>query len=63
MPDGVVTPGLVWQVWEAGEDYRITPTEFNEIIGTISSIVIGAFVFGSMGMMIGALIKELRRQG
>lgn len=59
MPNGLITPGLVWQVWEAGQDYQVTPTEFSEIMSTISSIFVGVFVFGAMGMMIGAMAKGL----
>ena len=47
----LITPGLVLQVAEAAEDYVITPAEFSEIMGTISSIFIGVFVFGAVGML------------
>ena len=61
MPDGLITPELVLQVAEAAEDYVVTPTEFTEIMGTISSIFIGAFAFGVLGMLIGGLTKGLSR--
>ena len=63
MPDGLITPGLVLQVAEATSDYVITPAEFNEIIGTISSIFVGAFVFGAMGMLIGGLAERVSEGG
>ena len=53
MPSSLITPGLVLQVAEAAGDYRITPAEFREIMGAISSIFIGAFVLGAFGMLIG----------
>ncbi|GAJ21187.1 unnamed protein product, partial [marine sediment metagenome] len=40
--------------------YLITPTEFSEIMGTISSIFIGAFVFGALGMLMGRLTEGVR---
>lgn len=60
MPDGLITPGLVWQVWEAGQDYQVTPTEFSDIMSTISSIATGAFVFGALGMVMGRLTKGVQ---
>ncbi|GAJ13108.1 unnamed protein product [marine sediment metagenome] len=60
MPNGLITPELVLQVAEAAEDYLITPTEFSEIMGTISSIFIGAFVFGALGMLMGRLTEGVR---
>ncbi len=58
MPDGLITPDLVLQVAEATEDYVVTPTEFSEIMGTISSIFIGAFVLGALGILIGRLAER-----
>ena len=58
MPDGLITPGLVLQVAEATEDYVVTSTEFSEIMGTITSIFIGAFVFGAMGLMISSVVAR-----
>ena len=60
MPDGPITPELVLQVAEAAQDYVITQTEFAEIVSRISSIFIGAFIFGAVGMLIGRLTEELR---
>ena len=62
MPDGLITPELVLQVAEATRDYVITPTEFTELIGTISSIFVGAFVFGAMGMLMGAFTKGFTKE-
>ena len=58
----LITPELVWQVWEAGQDYRVTPSEFAEIAGTISSIFVGAFVFGALGMLLGTVTKRFTRE-
>ncbi|MDD4987192.1 MAG: hypothetical protein PHQ43_15755 [Dehalococcoidales bacterium] len=58
MSDSLVTPGLVLQVAEAAGDYRITPAEFRGIMGAISSIFIGAFVLGALGMLAGKLTDE-----
>ena len=60
MPDGLITPELVLQVAEAAQDYVVTQTEFDEIMGTISSIFIGVFVFGALGMLIGTLTEGVR---
>ena len=62
MPDGLITPGLVLQVAEAAKDYRITPTEFSEIMGTICSIFLGAAVAGCTGMLIGAVTKRFTEE-
>lgn len=62
MPNGLITPGLVWQIYEAGEDYRVTATEFSEIMGTIASIVLGAFIFGTVGMLIGAISEGVTKE-
>lgn len=62
MPDGLITPGLVLQVAEAAEDYVVTPAEFAEIMGTISSIFVGAAVAGFIGMLTGAIIKGFTRE-
>lgn len=59
LPDGLITPGLVLQVTEAAEDYVVTSTEFAEIMGTISSIFVGAFVFGALGMLMGKLTEKM----
>jgi hypothetical protein len=55
-----MTPGLVLEVVEAAEDYQITSTEFSEIMGTVSSIFVGAFTFGVLGMLIAGLTKGLK---
>ncbi|GAI75087.1 unnamed protein product, partial [marine sediment metagenome] len=62
MPDGLVTPDLVLQVAEAAEDYVITPAEFTEIMGTISSIFAGAAVAGFIGMLTGVIIKGFTKE-
>lgn len=58
----LITPELVLQVAEAAEDYRITPTEFTEIMGTVTSIFAGAAVAGFIGMLMGAIIKGFTRE-
>ncbi len=62
MPDGLITPELVLQVAEAAEDYRITPTEFAEIMGTISTIFAGVAVAGFVGMLTGAIFRGFTRE-
>ena len=53
----LITPELILQVAEAAEDYRITPTEFSGIMGTVTSIFAGAAVAGLIGMLMGTIIK------
>ncbi len=62
MPDGLITPGLVLQVAEAASDYRITPTEFSEIMGTISTIFAGVAVAGFIGMLTGAIFRGFTKE-
>ena len=62
MPDGLVTPGLVLQVAAATEDYVITPTEFSEIMGTVTTIFVGAAVAGLIGILTGAIIKGFTKE-
>lgn len=62
MPDGLITPGLVLQVAEAARDYRITPTEFAEIMGTISTILAGVAVAGFIGMLTGAIFRGFTKE-
>lgn len=62
MPNGLITPGLVLEIAEAGQDYVITPQELSDIMGTISSTVAGIFVFGFLGMVIGGLTKGLTKK-
>jgi len=59
MSNGLVTPALVLQVVKAGEDLVVTQEEFSSIMGTVSSIVIGVFTFGILGMFIAGLTKKL----
>jgi len=59
--DGLLTPELVLQIAEASEDYVITPAEFAETMGTISSIFVGAFVFGAVGILIGTFTEKVAR--
>ena len=62
MPDGLITPELVLQVAEATEDYQVTPTEFSEIMGTVTSIFMGVAVAGFVGMLTGAIFKGFTRE-
>ena len=57
MPDGLLTPELVLKVAEAARDYRITTTEFSEIMGTATSIFAGVMIAGFVGMLTGAIFK------
>jgi len=58
----LITPELVLQVAEAARDYRITPTELSEIMGTITSIFAGVAVAGLIGMLTGAIIKGFTKE-
>ena len=62
MPDGLITPELVLQVAEATEDYVVTPTEFSEIMGTVTSILAGVAVAGLTGMLMGVITKSFTRE-
>lgn len=62
MPDGLITPGLVLQVAEATEDYVVTPAEFSEIMGTVTTIFVGAAVAGLIGMLTGTIIKGFTKE-
>jgi len=62
LPDGLLTPGLVLQVAEAAEDYRITPTELSEIMGTVTSIFAGVMIAGFVGMLTGAVFKGFTKE-
>ncbi|GAI20650.1 unnamed protein product [marine sediment metagenome] len=58
----LITPELVLQVAEATEDYVVTPTEFSEIMGTVTSIFVGVAVAGFVGMLTGAIIKRFTKE-
>ena len=58
----LITPELVLQVAEAARDYRITPAEFSEIMGTVTSIFAGVAVAGFIGMLTGAIFKGFTRE-
>ncbi|GAI87032.1 unnamed protein product, partial [marine sediment metagenome] len=62
LPDGLVTPELVLQVAEATQDYVVTQTEFSEIMGTVTSIFVGAAVAGLTGMFLGAITGRFTRE-
>jgi len=58
----LITPELVLQVAEATEDYVITPAEFSEIMGTVTTIFAGTTVAGLIGMLMAAIIKGFTRE-
>ncbi len=58
----LITPELALQVAEAARDYRITSTEFAEIMATVTSIFAGVAVAGLTGMLLGAIIKRFTRE-
>lgn len=62
MPDGLITPGLVLEVAEAVEDYRITAKEFNDIMEVVTSIFVGVAVAGCVGMLTEAIFKGFTRE-
>ena len=61
MPNGLITPGLVIEVSEAVKDYRVTSAEYSEIMGTVSSIIIGTFTIGLVGMLMASIKKGFSR--
>ena len=62
MPDGLLTPSLVMEIAEATEDYRITPSEFSQIMSTMTSIVAVFAITGMAGMLIRTVTKEFAKQ-
>lgn len=58
----LMTPELVLQVAEAAEDYRITPAELSEIMGTVTSIFAGVAIAGLVGMLTGAIFKGFTKE-
>jgi len=62
LPNGLITPELVLQVAEAAEDYRITPAELSEIMGTVTSIFAGVAVAGVIGMLIKGVVKDFTEE-
>ncbi|MBA7515066.1 hypothetical protein ES705_07104 [subsurface metagenome] len=58
----LLTPELVLQVAEAAEDYRITPAELSEIMGTVTSIFAGVAIAGLVGMLTGAIFKGFTKE-
>jgi len=62
LPDGLLTPSLVMEIAEATEDYRVTPSEFEQIMGTMTSIVAGFAITGMVGMLVKTITKEFARQ-
>ena len=58
----MITPELVLQVAEAAEDYQITPTEFSEIMGTVTSICMGVMIAGFVGILTGVIIKGFTKE-
>ena len=52
MPNGLITPGLVVEAFEAGEDLVITPQELSGLVETTMGTVMGVFSFGLLVMII-----------
>jgi len=58
MPDSLFTPNLIMEIAEATEDYQVTPSEFSQIMGSVTSIVAGFAITGMVGMLIRTIAKE-----
>jgi len=58
MPNGLVTPDLIMEIAEATEDYQVTPSEFSQIMGTMTSIVAGFAITGMVGMLVKTIASE-----
>ena len=52
MSNGLITPGLVVEAFEAGEDLVITPQELSGLVETTMGTVMGVFSFGLLVMII-----------
>jgi len=52
LSNGLITPGLVVEAFEAGEDLVITPQELSGLVETTMGTVMGVFSFGLLVMII-----------
>jgi len=62
LPDGLFTPSLVMEIAEATEDYQVTPSEFSQIMGTVTSIVAGFAMTGMVGMLTGSVFSAFEKK-
>ena len=62
MPNGLITPELVLEVAEAGEDLVITPTELESILGMITVISAGVMIMGFVGILLGPIAKGFTKE-
>jgi len=62
LPDGLLTPDLIMQITEATEDYQVTPSEFSQIMGTMTSIVAGFAITGLIGMLTGSIFSAFEKK-
>jgi len=62
MPDGLLTPDLVMEIAEATEDYQVTPSEFSQIMNTLTSAAAGVLAAGAIGLLIGAISEKFARE-
>lgn len=58
----MITPELVMQVAQAIRDYRITASEFQGIMNTLTNIAAGVLAAGAVGMLVGAIGEKFARE-
>jgi len=62
LPDGLFAPALVMEIAEAAEDYQVTPSEFSQIMSTVTSIVAGFAITGLIGMLTGSVFSAFEKK-
>jgi len=62
LSDGLLTPDLIMEIAEATEDYQVTPSEFSQIMSTMTSIVAGFAITGMVGMLVRTIAKEFAEE-
>lgn len=50
------------QVAEATEDYQVTPSEFSQIMSTMTSIAAGFVITGLVGMLTGSIFSAFEKK-
>ena len=62
MSNGLITPGLVVEAFEAGEDLVITSQELSGFVGTMTGTVMGVFSFGLLAMIITLVTNKFLKE-
>ena len=58
----ILTPELVTQLVYSVKDYRITPYEFHQIMGTLTVVVGGVLVSLATGPLVSAVAERFARE-